>query len=95
MLFPEGRLTSGDSILDFKKGVVRLHQLTGAPILPVAIRYDSNKLIFNNVHIAIGKPFMISEELLENNTQDKFQNSRNYVREKVSILYEKLTAVKI
>lgn len=92
LLFPEGRLSSEESILEFKKGVVVLHQQTSAPILPVAIRYEGRGLFFRKVHIAIGRPFTISEEFFINSKQDnEFRSSRNFVREKVLTLYEKLS----
>lgn len=89
LMFPEGKLISDDSISNFRKGVVKIHQLTGALILPVAIKYEKRRSIFRKVSVAIGKPFAIPEEVLDTDTKD-LQTARNYVRNKVALLYEKI-----
>ena len=83
LFFPEGRLSLDDSISDFKKGIVRIQQLSGAQILPVAIRYDKG------VYVSVGKPITIPKELIENHDSDEFQAARNFLREKVLDLYSK------
>jgi lyso-ornithine lipid O-acyltransferase len=40
LVFPEGTTTSGDEVLPFKRGVFGVAQRLGAPIAPVALRYD-------------------------------------------------------
>jgi 1-acyl-sn-glycerol-3-phosphate acyltransferase len=89
LIFPEGQLIFDDSISDFKKGVVRVHQLTGALILPIAIKYEKKASIFRKVNIVIGKPFAIPEDFFDSSTDD-FRSARNYLREKVISLYEKI-----
>lgn len=41
LAFPEGTTTRGDRVLPFKRGVFGLARLTGAPIVPVTLRYDT------------------------------------------------------
>ena len=41
LAFPEGTTTIGDRVLPFKRGVFGLARLTGAPVVPVALRYES------------------------------------------------------
>jgi 1-acyl-sn-glycerol-3-phosphate acyltransferase len=89
LMFPEGKLIRDESISDFKKGVVRIHQLTGALILPVAIKYEKRASISRKVNVAIGKPFAIPKEFFDTSTNE-FQSARNYIREKVLALYEKI-----
>lgn len=39
VLFPEGTSTNGDTVLDFRRSLFEIASSSGAPILPVCIRY--------------------------------------------------------
>ncbi len=41
LAFPEGTTTTGGDVLPFKRGVFGLAGLTGAPVVPVTLRYES------------------------------------------------------
>ena len=41
LAFPEGTTTTGGDVLPFKRGVFGLARLTGAPVVPVTLRYES------------------------------------------------------
>ena len=61
-IYPEGRVSKDGNIQKGKKGVVFLHQKTGAPIVPVGIIGNFGILSFktllrkNSVKIKIGRP---------------------------------------
>lgn len=61
-IFPEGRITVDGKLQKGRKGITFLHQRTGAPIVPVAIRESFKILSFKTllrtrkVVVVIGKP---------------------------------------
>ena len=61
-IYPEGRVSKDGNIQKGKKGIVYLHQKTGAPIVPVGIIGNFGILSFktllrkNSVKIKIGRP---------------------------------------
>jgi len=42
--FPEGTTTDGNTLLPFKRGIFGLARITGAPVVPIALRYASDDL---------------------------------------------------
>lgn len=54
VIFPEGQLTDGKQVYEFKKGAAALALATGAPVLPVALRKTDGV-----THINIGTRFEI------------------------------------
>jgi 1-acyl-sn-glycerol-3-phosphate acyltransferase len=46
--FPEGTTTDGSTVLRFRRGIFGLARLTGTPIVPVALRYQSSSLAWTD-----------------------------------------------
>ena len=44
VVFPEGTTTRGDEVLPFRRGVFGLSKLSGHPIVPIAVRYDTDEV---------------------------------------------------
>lgn len=91
LMFPEGRLVSDDSILEFKKGIVRIYEKTKAPILPIAIKYKKTFFPFYKIIISIGKPIHIPESLLLSEGSSDYKEARDFLRNQVVDQYTNLS----
>ncbi len=69
VMFPEGYMTKGDRVEQFKKGAAALAIATKAPILPVALRRDKK-----NMYINIGKLITLDPTHDWDSTTILFQN---------------------
>jgi len=72
-IYPEGSITKDGKLQEGKRGVIFLHQQTGAPIVPVALigtfKILSLKTLFrkNSVKVKIGKPIYSLENCNQEN----------------------------
>lgn len=71
-----------DTVGDFKRGVGALAVRTGAPVLPVAIRWQKS-FLFYRVHIYFGNPMRIGAHF-------SYEEAALEVQKEVSRLYEEL-----
>jgi 1-acyl-sn-glycerol-3-phosphate acyltransferase len=87
LIFPEGGLALSESVREFKKGVIKLHKITRAPIVPISIRYKKRKFPFFDIYISIGKVFSIPQGLLNEVADKEFLEARTLLRNTVVQLY--------
>lgn len=89
VIFPEGQRIDGENLGRGRRGAAALALMSGAPILPIAIK-NSYLLKFYNfwkqeVIINIGKPFIVSD--LGGSSNQKFEKETEYIMEKIKELY--------
>ena len=87
LMFPEGRIVSGEDVRDLKKGIVHLQQRTDVPILPCGIRYDRRGFFLYDVHVSFGKPLFIPKDLYAAADDEGYATARRHLREKLVELY--------
>lgn len=92
VIFPEGERINNENLGNGKRGTAALALMSGAPILPVAIK-NSYLIKFYNfwkqkVIINIGKPFMLPD--LGGSNDQKFAKETEYVMERIRKLYHRL-----
>lgn len=61
-IFPQGVQRPAHFPLNFKSGVAALAERTGAPVVPLAIRYDFLEAPRQVVHLKVGEPLLFSQE---------------------------------
>ena len=59
LMFPEGRIISGDEVGEFKKGAAAIQMITGVPILPCAVRYKKKFLFRHRIVVSFGSPVFL------------------------------------
>lgn len=81
-MFPESKVIYGDELGQFKRGAAALATMTGALILPSAIKVGKRKLLRRKYTMIFGKPFKLPEGL-------SYEEGADYMRSVVLKLYEK------
>ncbi|MGM0628822.1 MAG: lysophospholipid acyltransferase family protein [Patescibacteria group bacterium] len=86
LMFPEGGIFFKEGVSEFKKGAVAIQERSGAPILPCSVRLGSKRLFRRKVFVSFGEVLYIPKDLF--NEDESYTEAREYLREKVSGLYE-------
>ena len=58
LIFPEGQVNSSEDILSYKSGAVFMSNLSGAPLLPVHIVHEKDRVFRRNIAV-VGEPIDI------------------------------------
>lgn len=64
-IFPEGHVREGDGgrVGDYQPGVVHLHRLSGAPIVPIAVRFGAPRWPRRRYIVRVGRPVRLPATL--------------------------------
>ena len=89
MIFPEGTRTNGE-MLRAKSGAAVVASACESEIIPVAIKYSSNRHFFCKATVSFGKPFSVPKIDMENNGRQAIRLVSDKIMSNIKELYDKI-----